>query len=226
MNLDVKILLDNKKSMILGSVDNEANVLTSYAPFLYFEGTIYFIISPVAEHYENVVNNKFQGLLIDDESESVNIFFRKRLTMTMTANIVNDQRVVQAMTDKHGSIILTLLGMKFNIFKCSIGKSSVVTGPGQAFDLDENFVEINQKLGVQIDKILNNCELKLNYKNKNYYLIKKDFDKQLTSHSTASSIEIVYDVNRIEHVTKHLSEDIKIGLPSNFNSSEYVLVIK
>ena len=64
--------------MILGSIDKENELLTSYAPFVFSEGNIYFIISPVAEHFENVVNHKFQGLLIDDESESENVFFRKR----------------------------------------------------------------------------------------------------------------------------------------------------
>ena len=78
-------------------------------------------------------------ILIEDEKEASNIFFRKRLSYQAEAEVgLNDEKVKKAFIDMHGEMAEMLFKMDFTLVKTIIKQGQFIIGPGMAFEVDEN----------------------------------------------------------------------------------------
>lgn len=113
---------------------------TSYAPFVLYENHYYFLISKIAEHYKNLKMNKNANIMfLTDESKSMNIFFRKRLSYAVSTTLdIKDEAVKNEFIKRFDSMATTVLAMDFLIVKCRIENGIFSLGPGQTFAVDQN----------------------------------------------------------------------------------------
>lgn len=129
---------DEFKSVSIASLTQEGTPYISYAPFVKHNNNYYIIISKMAKHYHNLLENPDASImLIEDESIASSIFFRKRLSYEVTAQFeaVNPS-VVDALRNRHGHMIDQLLTLDFFIVKMIIKKGLLILGPGKAFMVD------------------------------------------------------------------------------------------
>ena len=109
---DIQLELDQFtnqfKSLMIASLTKDHMPYTSYAPFIKYEQSYYFIISKIAKHYENLMHHsKASIMFIEDESNASHIFFRKRLSYLIDTIIIE--------SNKYLKIYLKIL--KTNFFK-------------------------------------------------------------------------------------------------------------
>lgn len=77
------------KTLVLATVDKEGTPNVSYAPFVINNGEYQVLISTIARHARNLQEvPKVSLMLLEDESQSREIFARRRLTFDATARIV------------------------------------------------------------------------------------------------------------------------------------------
>lgn len=122
---------------------------TSYAPFVYYGHHYYFLISKIAEHYKNLVKNPNASImLLTDESKSMNIFFRKRLSYAISTTLdIKDEDIKNEFIKRFGDMAVTVFTLDFLIVKCNINNGIFSLGPGQTFAVDKD-----QKIVKQITK--------------------------------------------------------------------------
>lgn len=132
-------ILNNQKTAVIASIDNNNMPNASYAPYVMLEDKIYIYISQVAEHYKNLENNKNISLLIiEDESISKTLFARKRVTFYGEATKVADvsEEIKSKFAEIHGSGMMeTLYTMDFDFFEIKINCGRLVEGFGKAYDI-------------------------------------------------------------------------------------------
>ena len=135
------------QSAVLATMTKENTLYTSYAPFVRVDNQYYFLMSRIAKHYENLVNDKQMSfILIEDESKAKNIFFRKRLSYQAKAEIdVKDDNVKTAFINLHKEMAEMLFQMDFMIVKAHIIEGQFIIGPGMAYEVDQN-QHINQQI--------------------------------------------------------------------------------
>ena len=134
-------LLDGMNSIILSTVDSKGLPNSSYAPSVIDDQNNFFIyISELSKHTSNLISNpNLSMMIVKDESESENIFGRKRFTMTAKAEIVkrdSDDWVssVRLMEKKFGESITFLKDMTdFHLFKLVPSEGLLVHGFARAF---------------------------------------------------------------------------------------------
>lgn len=126
------------QSASLSTVSNDQLPLASYAPFVYYNNTYYFLISQIAPHYQNLkVHSSFSFNLLQDESKAANIFFRQRLTYQAKAHFpeVTDE-LKQAFVERFGEMATMLFGLDFVVVEADILHGSMVLGAGQAYQIN------------------------------------------------------------------------------------------
>lgn len=130
----------NFQSCVIATKTENQMPYTSYAPFIKFENSYYIIISKIAKHYENFVNEGIANILfIEDEKDAQNIFFRKRLSYLVDVVLpIDNDHVKTEFTKVFGNMINMLLGMDFLIVKCIVKEGIMILGPGMAYEVDEN----------------------------------------------------------------------------------------
>lgn len=137
------------KSIILSTITPDSAPYASYAPMIKWESNYYFIISKIAQHYSNLSHNPIASILmIEDESQAKNVFFRKRLSYLVDVEMgIDSSDVKNEFIKVFGDIVHTLFKMDFVIVKCQIRNGNIIVGPGQAFMIDENQIIIDQLTG-------------------------------------------------------------------------------
>ncbi len=130
------------KTLILSTVDAEGGPHASYAPFIYHSSKFYIFVSNLARHTENLRRTQIVDvLLIEDESESKNLFARKRVNLRCTAHIVerDDAQFAERIAEfrqKFGPVVSTLESLPdFYMFELHPLSGRQVTGFGQATDI-------------------------------------------------------------------------------------------
>ena len=85
-------MLSNMKSIILSTVDQRGKPNASYAPSVIDENGSFFIyISTLSKHTQNLLNNsKVSMMIIEDETNSENLFARKRFTIKGKSEALNE----------------------------------------------------------------------------------------------------------------------------------------
>ena len=136
-------LLSDYQSVILGTLHPNGYPSSSYAPFYYDGEVIYIFISDIATHAKNIQSTpKASALFIEDESESKNIFARKRISLQCDATPISrdeetfDNVMKQFQEKFDASLVSMLMGMKdFNLYALKPVYGEATFGFGEAYNI-------------------------------------------------------------------------------------------
>ncbi len=140
-------------SIILSTVDAEGLPNASYTPFVMDEEKrIYIYVSGLATHTKNIyANPKVSVLFIEDESQTKQIFARRRLSFDCDSNVLTRDtpqwlEIVDKFQEKFGEIIEMLRGLPdFRIFQLTPTKGRFVVGFGAAYQISgDNLNQLTQ----------------------------------------------------------------------------------
>lgn len=137
---EIRAFRDGCQTLMMATLDQGANPNVSYVPFTLQDDGYYVLVSEIARHGQNLqVCNRVSIMLIEDESNSRQIYARKRLTFDALADEIprktsDWERGITALHEKHGDIVknLSQLG-DFHLFRLIPEKGLYVKGFGQAF---------------------------------------------------------------------------------------------
>jgi len=136
-------LLESFQSVILGTIGHNGYPFSSYAPFYYDGEKIYIFISDIATHSKNIQSfPKASALFIEDETQSENIFARKRVSLQCDTQIIprdNDAfiPIMDTFKTKHDEGVVTMLmGMSdFNLYALTPIYGEATFGFGEAYNI-------------------------------------------------------------------------------------------
>ncbi|HHE3637124.1 TPA: heme utilization protein HutZ [Pasteurella multocida] len=133
------------KTVMLATVGEDGNPNVSYAPFAINNGEYQVFISTIARHARNLQDvPKVSLMLIEDESQSRQIFARRRLSFDAVARVVERESEewhsgVEALKTRHGALMGELSRMKdFHLFSFKPSQGLFVKGFGQAFQVSND----------------------------------------------------------------------------------------
>ncbi|MBA5628347.1 pyridoxamine 5'-phosphate oxidase family protein [Moheibacter lacus] len=136
-------LIENTKSVILGTIDAEGNPNSSYAPFANLNGSFQVLVSFMAKHTKNLRDQKkVSVMLIEDETAHKQIYARNRLTLDCEAVLVDNEseffnESVKALEARHGNIVKMLAELNdFVLFDLRPKSGSYVNGFGSAYSVN------------------------------------------------------------------------------------------
>lgn len=153
--IEVETFLETFQTLVMASITSDRSPHASTAPYVRVENDFYILISTVAQHGRNLLSNPNVSLLfVEDESQCVQPFARKRVTIEAAASELsrdNDTYSIvierfKAHFDAELVTSLTQMG-DFHLFKLSPKSGSVVMGFGRAYRLDENLEVMTQIMG-------------------------------------------------------------------------------
>ncbi|MGH8001165.1 MAG: HugZ family protein [Brasilonema sp.] len=134
------------QSLIISTVSADSTPNASYAPFVMDETrNIYIYISGLSTHTQNLYAvPRASVLFIDDESQTKQIFARRRLTFDCTAALVEREtqlwkQIVDSFEARFGEMIQLLRDLPdFRIFQLTPTKGRFVIGFGSAYEVNPN----------------------------------------------------------------------------------------
>ncbi|MBY6196169.1 heme utilization protein HutZ [Vibrio hangzhouensis] len=139
---EIKEFRQNRKTIQLATVDEEGRPNVSYAPFVQNQEGYFVLISQIARHARNLESNPYVSLMmIEDETESKQLFARKRLTFDAVATTVERDsdlwhQVIAQMQQRFGEIIDGLSQLQdFILFNLKAEQGLFVKGFGQAYQV-------------------------------------------------------------------------------------------
>jgi heme iron utilization protein len=153
--MEVESFLETFQTLVMASLTPEGEPHASTAPYVRMESDFYILISTVAQHGRNLLSNSNVSLLfVEDESQCIQPFARKRVTIEAAASEIGREedfftRVIErfkAHFDPELVASLTQMG-DFHLFKLSPKSGSVVMGFGKAYRLDKNLEVMTQIMG-------------------------------------------------------------------------------
>lgn len=137
---------DSFQSLIISTVSADNTPNASYAPFVIDKSKkIYIYVSGLSTHTQNLhAVPKASVLFIDDESQTKQIFARRRLTFDCTATLIERDtdlwnQIVDSFEARFGEMIQILRDLPdFRIFQLTPSKGRFVIGFGAAYEVDPN----------------------------------------------------------------------------------------
>ncbi|EGR0025604.1 heme utilization protein HutZ [Vibrio alginolyticus] len=139
---EIKEFRQERRTLQLATVDAEGRPNVSYAPYVQNQEGYFVLISKIARHARNLLENPNVSLMmIEDEESSKQLFARKRLTFDAVANVVERdtemwQQVVGQMKECFGEIIDGLSQLEdFVLFNLKPESGLFVKGFGQAYQV-------------------------------------------------------------------------------------------
>ncbi|GAB1545353.1 heme utilization protein HutZ [Scytonema sp. NUACC21] len=137
---------DRFQSVAIATVNTDGMPNASYAPFVMDESkNIYIYVSGLSTHTQNLhAVPKVSVLFIEDESQTKQVFARRRLTFDCTATLVERdsepwKQIVDNFEARFGDIIQMLRDLPdFRIFKLMPKTGRFVIGFGAAYEVDPN----------------------------------------------------------------------------------------
>jgi len=139
---EIKEFRQERRTLQLATVDAEGRPNVSYAPYVQNQEGYFVLISKIARHARNLLENPNVSLMmIEDEESSKRLFARKRLTFDAVANVVERdtemwQQVVGQMKERFGEIIDGLSQLEdFVLFNLKPESGLFVKGFGQAYQV-------------------------------------------------------------------------------------------
>ncbi|WP_086984328.1 heme utilization protein HutZ [Vibrio aphrogenes] len=152
---EIQEFRQERRTLQLATVDHNGQPNVSYAPFVVHQTGYYVLISEIARHARNLMENPQVSLmLIEDEEQSKQLFARKRLTFDAVASLVERntdewQAVVTELEQRFGEIVSGLSQLEdFKLFCLKPIKGLFVKGFGQAFQVSGDdlvdFVHLEQ----------------------------------------------------------------------------------
>lgn len=139
---EIKEFRQECRTLQLATVDAEGRPNVSYAPYVQNQEGYFVLISKIARHARNLLENPNVSLMmIEDEESSKQLFARKRLTFDAVANVVERDtemwhQVVGQMKERFGEIIDGLSQLEdFVLFNLKPESGLFVKGFGQAYQV-------------------------------------------------------------------------------------------
>ncbi|WP_066375542.1 MULTISPECIES: HugZ family protein [unclassified Anabaena] len=131
------------ESVIISTVNAEGVPNASYTPFVMDDAkNIYIYVSGLSTHTKNIYANPHVCVLfIEDESQTNQIFARRRLSFDCTATLIERESetwklVVEQFHGRFGEIIEVLRGLAdFRIFQLTPSEGRFVIGFGAAYQI-------------------------------------------------------------------------------------------
>lgn len=153
--IEVESFLETFLTLVMASLTPEGEPHASTAPYVRIDNDFYILISTVAQHGRNLlVNPNVSLLFVEDESQCVQPFARKRVTIeAIVSEIMREDelftRAIERFKAHFDSVLVTSLTQMgdFHLFKLSPKSGSVVMGFGKAYRLDHNLEVITQIMG-------------------------------------------------------------------------------
>ena len=144
---------NSRKGLILSTLDSQASLETSVAPFIYKDDKLYIFVSELAKHTQNLLGliernesskdlntpGLVSAILLADESQTEQIFARERMTLQLNvAELLADDKIysdlLNEFANQFGEVVSVLRGLSdFHLFEFTIRKGGYVKGFGQAF---------------------------------------------------------------------------------------------
>jgi len=153
---EYKTFLEGFESVIISTVNEQGIPNASYAPFIKDElKNIYIYVSGLSTHTQNIYANPHVSvLLIEDESQSNQVFARRRLNFDSIATLIEREteewnQIVDQFQERFGEIIEVLRGLAdFRIFRLTPYEGRFVIGFGAAYHISgDNLDQLVQITG-------------------------------------------------------------------------------
>ena len=153
--MEVESFLETFQTLIMASLTPQGEAHASTAPYVRIGNDFYILISTVAQHGRNLLSHPNVSLLfVEDESQCVQPFARKRVTIEAVASeVARDVTTYAMVIDRfcahfEPELVLSLTQMgDFHLFKLSPKSGSVVMGFGKAYRLNEHLEVQTQIMG-------------------------------------------------------------------------------
>mgnify|MGYP006233817371 FL=1 len=142
---EIKEFRQERRTIQLATVDVQGRPNVSYAPYVQNQEGYFVLISQIARHARNLLDNPNVSLMmIEDEDVSKQLFARKRLTFDAVAAVVERdtemwQQVVGQMKERFGEVIDGLSQLEdFVLFNLKVEQGLFVKGFGQAYQVSRD----------------------------------------------------------------------------------------
>jgi hypothetical protein len=153
--IEVESFLENFQTLVMASLTPTGEPHASTAPYVRIGSEFYILISTVAQHGRNLLcNSKVSLLFVEDESQCVQPFARKRVTLeAVVMEVVREEELFLHLTERFKAhfdpeLVTSLTQMgDFHLFQLSPQSGSVVMGFGKAYRLDENLEVVTHIMG-------------------------------------------------------------------------------
>ncbi|KGK14193.1 heme utilization protein HutZ [Vibrio navarrensis] len=139
---EIKEFRQERQTLQLATVDKDGRPNVSYAPFVQNQEGYFVLISQIARHARNLLENPQVSLMmIEDEDSAKQLFARKRLTFDAVASVVERdsqlwQQVIDQMQERFGEIVAGLSQLEdFVLFNLKAERGLFVKGFGQAYQV-------------------------------------------------------------------------------------------
>lgn len=139
---EIKEFRQERQTLQLATVDHEGRPNVSYAPFVQNQEGYFVLISKIARHARNLLENPHVSLMmIEDEESAKQLFARKRLTFDAVAKVVERDselwhQVIAQMEARFGEIVSGLSQLEdFVLFNLKAEQGLFVKGFGQAYQV-------------------------------------------------------------------------------------------
>ncbi|WP_375753354.1 heme utilization protein HutZ [Vibrio sp. HN007] len=146
---------ETQKTLQLATITPSGVPHVSYSPFVYLPDGYYILVSDIAQHGQNLHNNKnISIMMIEDEQDAKSIYARKRLSFDAQANHIEREsevwtNAVKALEGRFGEIVSNLSNLgDFNLYRLVPEQGRFVKGFGKAFEVSGSdmvdFVHLNE----------------------------------------------------------------------------------
>ena len=140
---EVHHFIHRYKTLHLSTIDADQQPCASYAPFALGDNCLYILISELAQHTRNLLQQQQASILIvEDEQDAVEIFARTRLHYSIKAQHIQRENptwheAVAQLEARHGERIPQLCSLSdFHVFQLQPNQGQFVKGFAQAFQLE------------------------------------------------------------------------------------------
>ncbi|HAS6038684.1 TPA: heme utilization protein HutZ [Vibrio vulnificus] len=142
---EIKEFRQERQTLQLATVDADGRPNVSYAPFVQNQEGYFVLISKIARHARNLLENPQVSLMmIEDEEGAKQLFARKRLTFDAVASVIERDtqlwhQVITQMEERFGEIVSGLSQLEdFVLFNLKAERGLFVKGFGQAYQVSGN----------------------------------------------------------------------------------------
>ncbi|EHZ2744622.1 heme utilization protein HutZ [Vibrio vulnificus] len=139
---EIKEFRQERQTLQLATVDADGRPNVSYAPFVQNQEGYFVLISKIARHARNLLENPQVSLMmIEDEEGAKQLFARKRLTFDAVASVIERDtqlwhQVITQMEERFGEIVSGLSQLEdFVLFHLKAERGLFVKGFGQAYQV-------------------------------------------------------------------------------------------
>ncbi|POB83931.1 heme utilization protein HutZ [Vibrio vulnificus] len=139
---EIKEFRQERQTLQLATVDADGRPNVSYAPFVQNQEGYFVLVSKIARHARNLLENPQVSLMmIEDEEGAKQLFARKRLTFDAVASVIERDtqlwhQVITQMEERFGEIVSGLSQLEdFVLFNLKAERGLFVKGFGQAYQV-------------------------------------------------------------------------------------------